>query len=250
MPEKIKTYDALHLRAEGDYAILEIETEKGWVELIRERLDSPFSHIVESLGIESRIKDAPAPPAAVPVSNEGLIKALEQMRNFDEGKYSKKYLGCLIADCIAALDDYYKVENIQPPQNPAGPVWVKGEYRRLYAQVKGGKRSVCYVDYDWHDGAVIHRDIATIKPEQMEISVRGTCYASMWFDKTIPEIDRFVKMCEHCNVEWLDESAPQVFTREQVFEIALAMGRHFPNIPTIPEMMEYMNTNFPPPINK
>jgi len=50
-----KQYGALHLRAEGDYAILEIETEKGWVELIRERLDSPFSHIIEPLGIESRI---------------------------------------------------------------------------------------------------------------------------------------------------------------------------------------------------
>lgn len=46
---------ALHLRAEGDYAILEIETEKGWVELIRERLDSPFSHIIEPAGIEGRI---------------------------------------------------------------------------------------------------------------------------------------------------------------------------------------------------
>lgn len=48
---------ALFLRAEGDYAILEIEAEKGkWVELIRERLDSPFSHIIEPAGIESAIQ--------------------------------------------------------------------------------------------------------------------------------------------------------------------------------------------------
>lgn len=47
---------ALFLRAEGDYAILEIEAEKGkWVELIRERLDTPFSHIIEPAGIENAI---------------------------------------------------------------------------------------------------------------------------------------------------------------------------------------------------
>lgn len=44
------------LVAEGDYAVLKIETEKGWVELIRERLDSPFSHIIEPLGIERAIE--------------------------------------------------------------------------------------------------------------------------------------------------------------------------------------------------
>lgn len=48
---------ALFLRAEGDCAILEIEAEKGkWVELIRERLDAPFSHIIEPSGIESAIE--------------------------------------------------------------------------------------------------------------------------------------------------------------------------------------------------
>lgn len=44
------------LRAEGEYAILEMEVEKGkWVELIRERLDTPFSHIIEPAGIQSAI---------------------------------------------------------------------------------------------------------------------------------------------------------------------------------------------------
>ena len=43
---------ALMLVAEGEYAVLKIESEKGkWVELIRERLDSPFSHIIEPAGI-------------------------------------------------------------------------------------------------------------------------------------------------------------------------------------------------------
>lgn len=50
-------YKAFHLVAEGDYAVLKIESEKGiWVELIRERLDSPFSHIIEPAGIENAIK--------------------------------------------------------------------------------------------------------------------------------------------------------------------------------------------------
>lgn len=49
------TYNALHLRAEGDYAILSIEVNGTWIELIRERLDSPFSHIIEPAGIQTAI---------------------------------------------------------------------------------------------------------------------------------------------------------------------------------------------------
>lgn len=45
--------------------------------------------------------------------------------------------------------------------------------------------------------------------------------------------------------EWLNEFGPQVFTQEQVCEIALAMGRHFQDIPTLSEMHEFMNTNYP-----
>lgn len=48
---------ALWLVAEGEYAILKMEVRKGeWVELIKERLDSPFSHIIEPLGIERAIE--------------------------------------------------------------------------------------------------------------------------------------------------------------------------------------------------
>jgi hypothetical protein len=55
MSQEVKKKGALWMRSEGDYVILSIETEKGWVELIRERLDSPFSHIIEPAGIEGRI---------------------------------------------------------------------------------------------------------------------------------------------------------------------------------------------------
>lgn len=55
--------NALWLVAEGDYAVLKIEVEKGkWVELIRERLDSPFSHIIEPLGIQYAIQKHDNPP--------------------------------------------------------------------------------------------------------------------------------------------------------------------------------------------
>ena len=48
---------ALWLVAEGEFAVLKIEVKPGeWVELIRERLDAPFSHIVEPSGISSAIE--------------------------------------------------------------------------------------------------------------------------------------------------------------------------------------------------
>lgn len=49
------------LRREGDYAVVEIDTGvpnkdgSRWVEVIRERLDGNFSHIVEPGGIEGAI---------------------------------------------------------------------------------------------------------------------------------------------------------------------------------------------------
>jgi hypothetical protein len=55
-PNKSKKGGALHLLAQGEYVVLNIEKENGeWVELIKERLDSPFSHIIEPLGIERKV---------------------------------------------------------------------------------------------------------------------------------------------------------------------------------------------------
>lgn len=50
------------LRREGDYAVVEIDTGipnkegSAWVEVIRERLDGNFSHIVEPSGIEAAMQ--------------------------------------------------------------------------------------------------------------------------------------------------------------------------------------------------
>ena len=50
---------ALILVAEGEHAVLKIEISKGkWVTLITERLDSPFSHIIEPAGITEACKSA------------------------------------------------------------------------------------------------------------------------------------------------------------------------------------------------
>lgn len=49
-------FNALHLRAEGEHVILEIEVNGKWVQLIKERMDSAFSHIIEPAGIQVRVE--------------------------------------------------------------------------------------------------------------------------------------------------------------------------------------------------
>src|SRR5260221_9707888 len=41
------------------------------------------------------------------VNPDKMVKALEQVVDYVNGRYGKKYTGVLVADCIAALDDYY-----------------------------------------------------------------------------------------------------------------------------------------------
>ncbi len=53
---------AIWLRREGippdAYFVVLIEVENEWIELIREYYDGPASHIIEPLGIQSRIDTA------------------------------------------------------------------------------------------------------------------------------------------------------------------------------------------------
>lgn len=56
MNTETQQFNALHLRAEGDCVVLEIESNGKWVQLIKEKLDSPFSHIIEPAGIQNAIK--------------------------------------------------------------------------------------------------------------------------------------------------------------------------------------------------
>lgn len=89
-----------------------------------------------------------------------------------------------------------------------GAVWRKDSYDRLYDQVKGGKRTVCYVDYNFpNDPTLPVRDICTIRPNHMEFTARGIGYGGAGaLLKGEDEKTFFLKECERLNVEWLDES--------------------------------------------
>lgn len=49
-------FNALHLRRRDPHVILEIEIDGKWHEIIRERLDSNFGHIIEPSGIAAAIR--------------------------------------------------------------------------------------------------------------------------------------------------------------------------------------------------
>jgi len=48
-------YGPIWLRRVGNYAIVEVEFDGEWVEVIREALDSNFSHCVHPIGIQGRM---------------------------------------------------------------------------------------------------------------------------------------------------------------------------------------------------
>jgi hypothetical protein len=49
-------YGAIALRRVGEFAVVEVEFRGAWIEVIREPLDSNFSHIVEPVGIQEVIQ--------------------------------------------------------------------------------------------------------------------------------------------------------------------------------------------------
>lgn len=49
------TYAAIHLYRVDPHVIVAIEVDGKWIEVIRDNVDSPFSHIVEPRGIEAKI---------------------------------------------------------------------------------------------------------------------------------------------------------------------------------------------------
>jgi hypothetical protein len=49
--QRVVPITGIMLRNEGDYTIVEAEIGASWIEVIRERSDGPFSHIVEPTGM-------------------------------------------------------------------------------------------------------------------------------------------------------------------------------------------------------
>lgn len=96
-------------------------------------------------------------------------------------------------------------------QHPVSAEWVKGNYDRLYDQLKAdvNRRIVCFVDYDGfsrRDGSAPCRDVCTVRGDRMEFLARGIGYggAESWLDETDKRV-AFLKDCVRLNVEWLDE---------------------------------------------
>lgn len=111
---------------------------------------------------------------------------------------------------------------------PSGLRWIKGEYERLYEQVKSGKRTVCYADYNF-SAEIKPRDICTIRPrpegQQLELVSRGHGYGSTLDASSGTEIERFIQMCLEVNVEWLEESdSPAPVQVDQVTEYCKEIG--------------------------
>lgn len=92
-----------------------------------------------------------------------------------------------------------------------GAVWVKGEYSRLYDQLKADpeKQVPCFVDYFWDRDKKKPplRDVCSVRGETLEFIARGICYggASSWLSEEDKKND-FLDDCERMNVQWLDES--------------------------------------------
>lgn len=87
-----------------------------------------------------------------------------------------------------------------------GAAWLKGEYSRLYDQLKADpkQRIVGFVDYNRFGNNEVFRDICTIRGETMEFVSRGHGYGSSRF-MSGNEKELFISLCESINVEWLDE---------------------------------------------
>lgn len=57
MSDKIEI-SAIHLSTVGDHVIVAVEIQGQWIEVIRERKDNAYSHIVEGQGIAERARRA------------------------------------------------------------------------------------------------------------------------------------------------------------------------------------------------
>ena len=55
MPKQVAVaVDGIWLRREGDHAVVLVERDGRWLEIIREYIDAPFSHICEPNGVRAR----------------------------------------------------------------------------------------------------------------------------------------------------------------------------------------------------
>jgi hypothetical protein len=133
------------------------------------------------------------------------------------------------------------IEEVLRMQHPGSNVWVKGHYDQLYEQIKGGKKTVCYVDYNPWGTDQVYRDICTIKPETMEFTSRGHGYGTSKYSSG-NEKELFIQLCESIHVEWICES-PNEQPIEQISQDAHekeVMMRAFDKVRQIFEMRSWI----------
>lgn len=112
------------------------------------------------------------------------------------------------------------IPSASPPQ-PAGSVWVKCSIR-LPENIQPPQ----LVIFKW------------THPKNPMVFSTLSYTANQFLDKS--------KAQDLSEWEWLDESnTQQLFTRDQVCDICYAMGKHFDDVPTLAEMREFMDTNYP-----
>lgn len=110
----------------------------------------------------------------------------------------------------------HELEELRKAQ--PGPRWVKGDYERLYDQLKANpeKKVACFVDYYWDRDKTKGplRDICAVRGNTLEFNARGIGYggAPSWFDE-VDKKEAFLDECVRLNVEWLDEQPAAVWVK-------------------------------------
>lgn len=164
------------------------------------------------------------PPLPEPILDDDDMKAWEEDKAADR-----------ISDKLIAIVK----KQLGEPGARSGAWWVRGEYDRLYEQLKANPESriVCYVDYDGfsrRNGTPPCRDISTVRGKQMEFTARGIGYggAESWLGEEDKK-EAFLKDCVRLNVEWLDETdTPEQLSDAVAFGDWLAIERWQPRINT------------------
>lgn len=191
---------------------LESEERARWY---KEMLDIAFANL-----------STPAPPAAAPENNEGLIKALDHI---SRGPHNGETIDKFALRVSNISMDVLKRHNSEyaRPQNPAGPVWVK---------------EIDWINREDKLPPIFKSVLCASKNRRFVVACVD---ASGDFDENdINEDDRFAYWA-YITSPW-DKNIKQEFTREQVEEIINNIFSKAVFKITVDGVKEYMNTNYPP----
>lgn len=151
-------------------------------------------------------------PRQTPPSFDEMVKLIE--RNFKD--FLKQSKGFTYQEILTYWEEYKLYNHLwredeNVPVSGQGAIWVKGDYDRLYDQLKAEseRKIVCWVNYEWrykNKVGEILRDICAIMGKVMGFNARGIGYGGVeiWIG-TEDEKKYFLEECKRLDVEWLDE---------------------------------------------